>query len=355
VTRLAHLTRARAAAVAALLVLVTAWFVASVVSPPARVDAAAEGRVAGTGDTALYRAVVGRVRAGQGYYDAAGAELRARNYPVRPVFNWRQPTYAWLLARLPGPLWATALLVALGAAVVAAAGAWLRPRGPRAWLGFGLVTVTMAGTLVPEFAFLQEAWAGTLIALGACLFARDRWRAGVAASLAALAFRELALLPCGVGLLLALRRRRWPEVAAWLVGLAVYAALMGLHFAEVTRHYLPGDLARGWLARGGARFVVETCKWNPLLLALPSWAAALVLPLALLGLAAWRDPGAARVALTVSGYVAAFLVVGNPFNDYWGAIYAPLLTFGFISAPAALRDLVRALRPAAPAPPAPDR
>jgi hypothetical protein len=220
----------------------------------------------------------------------------------------------------------------------------------------GLMTVTMAGAFVKDFVFLQEAWAGTLIALATCLFARDRWRAGVAASFAALAFRELALLPCGIGLVLALRRRRWAEVAAWLAGLAVYGALMAWHFAEVTRHYQPGDLERSWLAHGGAAFILATCKWSPLLVALPAWAVAIVLPFACLGLAAFRDAGSLRVLLIVGGYVIAFAIVGNPFNDYWGAVYAPLLTFGFMGAPATVRMVVRALRsPAAPAPPSLDR
>jgi hypothetical protein len=353
-------TRAQAASFVALYFALAFSLLGGVArSPSAVAPPAAEGRVSGTGDTALYKAVVGRVRAGEGYYDAAGAELRARNYPVRPAFNWRQPTYAWLLSRLPSPLWGSAILVALGAAVVWSARAWLSQgdSGVPAWVVVGLMTVTMAGAFVPDYVFLQEAWAGTLIALAACLFARDRWRAGVAASLAALAFRELALLPCGVGLLLALRRRRWPEVAAWLAGLAVYAALMAWHFAEVARHTRPGDMERSWLAHGGAAFVLATAKWNTLLLALPAWGVALVLPLALLGLVAWRDAGALRVLFTLAGYVLSFIFVGNPFNDYWGAIYAPLLTFGLMGAPAMVRRVARALRapPAAPAPPAPGR
>jgi hypothetical protein len=349
------LTRGRATAVVALTALATLWLLASVLSAPvARAGGDGEGRVSGTGDTALYKAVVARVRAGESYYDAAGAELRARNYPVRPVFNWRQPTYAWLLSRLPSPLWGSAILVALGAAVVWSARGWFRAHAPGipAWVVVALTSVTMAGAFVPDYVFLQEAWAGTLIALSVCLFGRDRWRAGVAAGLAALAFRELALLPCGVGFLLAVRRRRWPEVAAWSAGLAVYAALMAWHFAEVTRHYQPGDLQRGWFAFGSASFVVATARWNTLLLAFPAWAVALLLPLALLGFLGLRGPTFGRPMMIASGYVVAFAVVGNPFNDYWGSTYAPLLTFGFMGAPATIREIVRALRRRGPDRPA---
>jgi hypothetical protein len=330
----------------------TLWLVVGVLRAPAPAAAAGEGRVSGTGDTALYKAVVARVRAGQGYYEAAGAELRARHYPVRPVFNWRQPTYAWLLSSLPSPLWGSAILVALGAAVVLTARAWLRADAPNVpgVLVVGLTSVTMAGVFVPDYVFLQEAWAGTLIALSVCLFGLGRWKAGVAAGLAALAFRELALLPCGVGLLLALWHRRWREAAAWLVGLAVYAALMAWHFSVATRHFQPGDLEQGWFARGGATFIVATARWNTLLLAFPAWAVALLLPLALYGFGGLPSRGATRPALIALGYVLSFAAVGNPFNDYWGAIYAPLLTFGFMGAPATIRRLVRRAEPGARTP-----
>jgi hypothetical protein len=51
-------------------------------------------------DSELYLSIIERVRAGQPYYDAAGAELRAREFPRRPMFNWRQPTYALVLSHL---------------------------------------------------------------------------------------------------------------------------------------------------------------------------------------------------------------------------------------------------------------
>jgi hypothetical protein len=193
---------------------------------------------------------------------------------------------------------------------------------------------------------MQESWAGALVALSICLFALDRWRGAVCAGLAALAFREFALLPVGVALLFAVRRRRWPEVAAWLAGLGVYALLMSWHFAAVLRHTRPDDLARGWLALGGGAFVIATCKWNTLFIALPDWAVALTLPFVLLGLAGWRGEAGSRVALVVFGFMATFSVVGNSFNDYWGLVDAPLLTFGILTAPRAVGDLARVLRPA---------
>jgi hypothetical protein len=345
VTRYAALTRGQALAVVAVLLALMGWLLAGARAETRASPTGAARRASDESDVALYQAVVARVRAGEGYYDAAGAELRGRHYPLRPALNWRQPTYAWLLAALPSPLLASALLVLMGLAVVLLIRRWLavsewRRHAPAAT---ALTVVTLASAFVPNFAFLQESWAGFLIVLSVCLFALDRWRLGVAAALAALAFRELALYPCAVGLALALGRRRWPEVAAWLAGLGAYAALMAWHFAEVARHTRPDDLARGWVALGGAAFVLETCKWNSLFVALPAWAIAVLLPFVLLGLAGGRGPALTRAAAIVFGYLLAFSFVGRAFNDYWGAIYAPLLLFGFLAAPASARDLARAL------------
>jgi hypothetical protein len=78
------------------------------------------------------------------------------------------------------------------------------------------------------------------------------------------------------------------------------------------------------------------------LTALPPWVTALYLPAALLGLGGWTDPIARRVFVTVGGYLASLAVVGHSVNLYWGAIYAPLLTFGVAWSGPALRDLLRA-------------
>jgi hypothetical protein len=356
VTRYAALTRARAVVVAVSLLVLMGWLLAGARTAARTPGVSPAARASGASDVALYEAIVARVRAGEGYYDAVGAEMRARRYPLRPVFNWRQPTYAWLLAGLPSPRLASALLVGLALSVVVLFRRWLRST---AWSRYrlvatSLVAVAMAGAFVPSFVFLQESWAGFLVALSVVAFALDRWRLGVAASLLALALRELALVPCAVGLVLAVRERRGREVAAWLAGLAAYALLLAWHLVEVARHTRPDDLARGWLALGGASFVLETCQWSSLFVALPAWVIAVLLPLVLLGLGGFREPAATRAALIVFGYLAAFTVVGRPFNEYWGAIYAPLLTFGFIAAPASVRDLSRALRGRPTAPPPPD-
>jgi hypothetical protein len=83
---------------------------------------------------------------------------------------------------------------------------------------------------------------------------------------------------------------------------------------------------------------------NVFLRDLPVWVSAICLPLSLLGLASWRNETGLRVFLTASAYIAAFAVVGQPFNDYWGLMYVPLLPLGLVRAPAAISDLVHSIR-----------
>ena len=346
VTRYAALTRRQALAVVAAALALMAWLIAGATFAASPSTPSAGRPSLEHSDVALYKAIVARVRAGEGYYDAAAVELRAGRYPMSSPFNWRLPTSAWLLARFPSPLFASALLVMLGGAVVSLLRRWLNASEWRRHVpaATAIAIVTLASAFVGDFVYLQESWAGFLIALSVCLFACDRRSWGVAAVLAALAFRELALLPCAVGLALALRERRGREVAAWLAGLAAYGAVMLWHCDEVARRVRPDDLARGWFAHRGATFILETCTWNSFFVALPSWAIAVLLPFVLLGLAGWRAAAVTRATLIVVGYLLAFTAIGHAFNDYWGAIYTPLLIFGFIAAPASVRDLARALR-----------
>jgi hypothetical protein len=339
VTRYATLSRRGALGVVALLFILAAWLVhgALALEPASPVVAGGPPRQP---DVALFRAVVERVRAGESYYDADAAELRRHGCPIGSVFNWRQPTYAWVLAALPSPYLGNAILALVGALVVRST--WRRTRAVTA---AALTVVAMAGALVGSYVYMQDLWAGLFIALSVSLFADGRRWAGVAAAFVALAFREFALAPCLIGLAFALRERRGREAVAWLAGLAAYASLMCWHAAEVARHLRPDDLrGGGWLVWGGAGFLVETSRWSPLLVALPPVLAAVALPFALLGLAGWRAAGVPRAALIVGGYLAVFVAIGHPFNDYWGALYAPLLPLGFFAAPASVRELLRAAR-----------
>ena len=100
----------------------------------------------------------------------------------------------------------------------------------------------------------------------------------------------------------------------------------------------------GWLSFGGLNFILATANFNGLMLAKPYWVTALLLPVGAFGLIAWRSPGAARAALTVGAYLCLFAIVGQPFDEYWGALYTPLMMIGLAFVPAGLRDLIAGLR-----------
>jgi hypothetical protein len=206
-----------------------------------------------------------------------------------------------------------------------------------------------------------EVWAGTLIALSVAASTLNRWGLAVAAGLLALFFRELALPYCLIALALAWRHgRRW-EATAWMIGLIGYALFMIWHGLEVISRITEADQAQhaGWIQFGGPAFIMATCRMNTFLAAVPAWVTAFYLPLAVLGLAGWRGPFGVRTALTAGAYVAAFAIVGLPFNDYWGLLPAPLLCLGVVRAPLSLRDLYQAILRPTPtagvsAPPIPD-
>jgi hypothetical protein len=300
-------------------------------------------------DYALYSRIVDRVRAGEGYYDAAGAELRSSGYPTRPFLTWRTPTVAEMMATLPRLEGIPFLLFFLGMGVVAAgclflwsgvvkgqADPWLR------WIclaALGLQLWITTGVAPLE----HEVWGGLLIALSLGLYARGFWKASVAAGVLAVFFRELALPLPVIMVALAMWHRRKGEAIAWLAGLAVFGVFLGYHAWMVNSHVTPADRAGpGWLHMGGWAFVLKTARANVLLLWARSWVAGFALPLVLLGLAGWRGPTGTRVFLVVAAYVISFLFVGRPVHPYWGLVYAPLLPLGAIFAPKALRDLVRA-------------
>src|SRR5690348_15840684 len=92
----------QARAVHGIAATVAIFFIAITASPLASGFADAPDR--GASDIELYRAAVARIQRGASYYDAAAAELTARGYPTRSLFNWRMPLPVWLLGKLPDPV-----------------------------------------------------------------------------------------------------------------------------------------------------------------------------------------------------------------------------------------------------------
>jgi hypothetical protein len=317
----------------------------------------ASSPIRGYNDTTLYEAIADRVRAGEGYYAAAAAEHRANGYPTAPPQVFREPALTWLLALLRFDLARRAAIVALAVVVALAMRTALEREGvrtvPRLIAMVALSTgVAIAG--VNRIYFLHEAWAALFIALSLALYRPGRWILPVILGVTVCLFREIAfpyLLAMGA---FALWERRWREFAGWAGGAAVFLGLYALHLAQAQALYRPGDLiSASWIALGGPRFVLETAHRSIALNLVPPVVVAFAVALGLAGLAGARNAIAARCALIVGGYMAAFLVVGRPDNGYWGLLYAPLLPLGWVAAPFAVRDLVRSAlgRPAPPASP----
>jgi hypothetical protein len=251
-----------------------------------------------------------------------------------------------LLALPPYPLAARVLLVVLAVAVVVlAVVSECRDAGVLVALPtFYLLAVFAVWSLDDQAALPSpDYWAALLVGLSAAAFGLGLTPLAVVAGLAALAFRELALPYCLACTTVALLEGRRREALGWVIGLVLFAAYLTFHIVQVRQRWIPADAtgpASDWLRVGGFRLVLATARMNPLLLDTPGWVIALLLAGSLLGLASWPTAQGRRLALAVAAYVLAFSIVGNPYNHYWGLIYATLLPYGLGRAPFALRDLL---------------
>ena len=309
--------------------------IACLLVAPARAPDVSRGSA--SGDFHFYRSVVERVRNGEPYYDAAHRELTSQGYPSRSVLNWRTPCYAWLLGKGPGPVWGRGILLV---GMIAAGIAWTRDLRK----DFGLVPATVGGVFLggavawcvgPDGVYLMEFWAAMLIALSVCAYRRGWIAVGVGLGLLAIFYRELALPYAVVSAGIAVRQGRRRELAAWAIGFLIFAVFMGYHAYQVRARINGDDLGMpaGWVRFGGLGFLLETARTNVFLMPLPLWWTALYLPLATVGLLGGRGEPGWRVGLTAGLFLAAFSVVGNPFNFYWGFLNAPLLAVGIAGAP----------------------
>ena len=326
-TRFARLSRPRrmvvlAVTLAAMLAL--AW----VAIQPVTV---AVGAVAGPteGDFVSYQRIIERMRAGEGYYDAAHEVLVADGYGTRSVFNWRTPLWPAAIAALPVG-WAQGLLAVVALAGLVLSYAVARRDGGIVPAAMTLVAVagSLGGLASPSSIVFAEVAAGTVILFSVASYGMGwRW-AGLVAALLALFLRELAAPYVVVAAVLAARERRWAEVAVWIAGGLAYAGYFGWHWLSVMQQLGPMDRAYpdGWLQFGGLKFLLSVVSFSGLWSLAPQWLAALFLPLGLLGLWAWRSGTLALAA--VVAYLVLFAAVGKPFNYYWGALFTPLLMLG---------------------------
>jgi hypothetical protein len=293
-------------------------------------------------DLDMHRLAAAGVHRGESYYDALGPVLRRWGYAPKPFFAWRLPTLAWSIGKLPRPEIAKVLLMALAVAMMLAWARRLRPQ-----LGFPLTCVALLLLIpslvlasLPHWYFQHELWAGLLIALSLALYPRH-WAAAVVCGLAALMIRELTLAYVVIMCVWAAYERRTREMLAWLAGIVAFVAYLAMHARIVTAHQMPTDLSDpSWLRLAGWPFVVACSSWMFWAL-IPYWLGGALSVFGVFGLLASRN---GRLLTSGLAYMAAFCIVGKPFNDYWGLMYTPLLAVGLAFAlPAAVGLLQRAM------------
>ncbi|QZH75742.1 MAG: hypothetical protein JY451_03880 [Erythrobacter sp.] len=348
---LARLPRWGALVLLALLAGAMAWAAVSV-GPVAQEAAPAETADATElddedgGDLALYRRISERVTAGEGYYPAAMAEQRAGNYPTRPFVTVRLPTLATLHAiiGLQGANWlAMGLLLSAILLFIHRLRALAQP-AERIAAGV-LLLLGGAAAITPEAGLIHELLAGLLLTLALALYDPARWWPALLVAGLALAVRELALPFVLLWLAFALVDQRWKEAAGIAALLLVFAVGMYLHYLGVEAQRLPEDAAsQGWAAFAGYSLPLYAIASLTALLFLPTWLAA---PLAILPLLGWLGLGG-RLGLFATLWFAGFLTMvalfARPENFYWVQLTLPALFAGFAFVPRALADLATALR-----------
>ncbi|MFM5908940.1 MAG: hypothetical protein ACKOPO_15340, partial [Novosphingobium sp.] len=287
-------------------------------------------------------------------------EHRAANYPLNPGFAVRLPTLAMIEANLPPPAkpadgGRVEALVAL-ALVAATLLVWWRRLGEepgadrvRLWAIVFLFLGVHIGT-IGYFFVLHELWAGSLLALAMGLYRpeKNRWIGAWLAAAAALSIREHALPFVLLMGAFAAYHRRWREMAAWALLVALFLAAMIAHLNAVAALVRPGDpLGPSWLTLRGLSGWLSMITLSSNLRLVPSWLAGPVMVLMLLGWAGWKRPIAAFATLLFLGYGLAFMIAGRADNWYWGMTIAPAMWLGLAFVPMAAKGLFNAAFPSA--------
>jgi len=341
-----------AALIGIVLALALAVWTAPGAPPPRPTAPAAAAPSAGPQrdtDLQLYDRIAERVAGGESYYTAAIAEQRARNFPVRPALAVRLPTLAWLTAWL-GPNGLLALAGLLGVGVLAA---WWQRLGEepggheRRAIAMLLLAIGALAGFKPEYLPIHEVWAGLLLALGGGLHRPGKWRAAWLPVALALAIREQALPFALLLAAMAAWRRDWRELIAWLTLIVLFGVGLALHLQAAGAHLLPSDRpSPPWLVFRGLRGWTGNVVQSSVLHWLPTWLAAPLALLPLVGWAGWKSPAGAFYTLLFGGYGLLFMIAGRDNNFYWALVVTPLWFVGFAFLPMAVRSLLASAAPA---------
>ena len=220
-------------------------------------------------DLALYRDVIAEVRTGRSYYAVARETIPQYGFPIASPLNWRLPTYAWLLSKLP-IMWIQAVLLLLAItgmwlSFVAVSRRWGVPRAGRrpfaVWrrsLDIRWSRLFGAGSVGGHVARHFDSLAGDRRGNGATKRENKQMAAAyrclaIAAGILALLFRELALLYSRGGLRRAAYQRRWREAASWAVGIMLFFTFFAWHVGQVKAQLAEMEViaAAGWALASG--------------------------------------------------------------------------------------------------------
>jgi hypothetical protein len=297
-------------------------------------------------DIELFGAVVARVAAGEGYYDAMGFELRERKYPTASVFNWRTPLLYTATATISSIV-TRVILILLACALLVLTALVVRKRSTSAAIiGLFVQCGAVVPLVIPGAMLFTEAWAGVMLGLSLCAYELGAGRRAAIVGIGALFVRELAAPYVALCALFALIEKRRGELIVWIVGAAAYSLFFAWHASQVHASHHVGDLshAHSWLYFGGPAFLLQTLRTNAWVILSPSWLpSASVLLSLIVAAAAWHQPGR-RLRATAPTYAALFLVFGQPFNFYWGLLTAPLWALAAAYGVDAVRDWFGTLR-----------
>jgi hypothetical protein len=277
-------------------------------------------------DIQVYRHMVARLRGHEPYYTVIGDELRRGHYGTKEIFHWRTPLHWSAIAALPQ--WASwPLIIMLGAGLCLGTFAITTELpGVVFWTAMALQMGAVVAVIAPDAVYFPETWCGLLVGASLCAFLQHRGAVAVALGLLALLIRELAAPYCVSATLLVAWRKRSREVSLWAAAGCIYSIYFWRHVVQVQAHQRPDDLSAGsWVALGGLPFVLSTVQAHLLGFLWPSVMTPIAFVLILGGILSRETP--AIVRLTSAAYMAMFLLVGKPFDNYWGLVVWPVWAF----------------------------
>lgn len=299
------------------------------------------------GDHALYSEIARRVGEGEPYYQAATAEQRENSYPTKPFLTVRLPTHAYIVAAL-GENAVKWIGMALGALVILL---WrCRLVQARDLPGYArFAALIMAPNVIQPLAsrpwvYMHESITGTLIALALVLYRPNRPWAAMAVMAITVLIRETALPVAILFGIFALWDRDWRAVGGWLLLGFGFLTVLALHIGAINAAILPTDLSSpGWNSSGGWLGYTSFLYKTSIFRYFPGWVTAIIVPLALLGWAAW-NARLGFIGFCIQAFYAIFFVaLARPDNFYWAVLIVPTLFIGLIFAPAALWALLQSV------------